>query len=127
MISSKTIVHGLSTNQERRPARCQFRPVTATDLSQVIFIEQVVKINHQIYRKTIPNDYLLSWACKQFGRNHWTFEHDAVPSHKAREMILEEKVSSSFLNNNGPRIPPSQTQCISSYDEFRKPKYLHQK
>ena len=57
--------------------------VTPTGCSPLVFIEKGVKINQQIYREKILNDALLPWVSKKFGRNHWTFQQDSAPPHKA--------------------------------------------
>lgn len=82
--------------------------VTATGRSPLVFIDQGVKINQQIYRKNILNDALLPWARKQFGRNHWTFQQDSAPSHKAREtqIFLQENVPSFISSQQWPPYSP---------------------
>lgn len=42
-----------------------------------------VKINEQIYRDKILRPELIPWARKTFGSEHWTFQQDSAPSHKA--------------------------------------------
>lgn len=80
--------------------------VTATGRSPLVFIEQ--EVNQQIYREKILNDALLPWARKQFGRNHWTFQQDSAPSHKARETqrFLQEKVPSFISSQQWPPYSP---------------------
>ena len=57
-------------------------------------------IHYSIFREKILNDALLPWAHKQFGRNHWTFQQDSAPPHKAREtQRFLQKIVPSFISS----------------------------
>lgn len=75
--------------------------VTAEGRTPLVFIDQGVKVNQQVYRKKVLNDALLPWARKQFGSRPWTFQQDSAPSHKAI-------ATQQFLRKRVPRLISSQ-------------------
>jgi transposase len=75
--------------------------VTANGRSPLVFIDQGVKVNQEVYRQKVLIDGLIPWARKQFGTNHWTFQQDSAPSHKAR-------LTQQFLRENVPQLISSQ-------------------
>ena len=75
--------------------------VTANGRSPLVFIDQGVKVNQQVYQQKVLNDVLIPWARKQFRTNTWTFQQDSAPSHKARS-------TQDFLRNHVPQFISSQ-------------------
>lgn len=75
--------------------------VTAEGRTPLVFIEQGVKVNQQIYRQKVLSRELIPWARKQFGSRPWTFQQDSAPAHKAR-------ATQDFLRTRIPRLISSQ-------------------
>lgn len=75
--------------------------VTAESRSPLVFIDQGVKVNQDVYLKKVLKDALIPWAHKTFGSRAWTFQQDSAPSHKARKV-------QAFLQNHVPGFISSQ-------------------
>lgn len=75
--------------------------VTANGRSPLVFIDQGVKVNQQVYQQKVLNDALVPWAHNQFGGNRWTFQQDSAPSHRAR-------LTQQFLQHHVPQFISSQ-------------------
>lgn len=71
--------------------------VTAEGRSPLVFIDQGVKINQQLYRQKVLSRALMPWARNQFGSRPWTFQQDSAPSHKAR-------ATQEYLRTRVPRL-----------------------
>ena len=50
----------------------------------LVFIAEGVKVDGRVYREMLE-DKVFPWARKAFGDEHWTFQQDGAPSHKAVE------------------------------------------
>lgn len=58
--------------------------ITSTGKTPLVFVDAGVKINKDIYKKTILEDVLKPWSRSHFGQQHWCFQQDSAPAHKAR-------------------------------------------
>lgn len=58
--------------------------ICATGKTPLVFINSGVKINKDVYQKDILEDVVIPWAKKHFGNQHWTFQQDSAPSHRAK-------------------------------------------
>jgi len=80
-------VPGTSAIVERRqnPASVMvWAGICATGKTPLVFVEQGVKINQDVYRRDILEAVVLPWAQQHFGDAHWTFQQDSAPAHKAK-------------------------------------------
>lgn len=57
--------------------------ICATGKTPMIFVEKGVKINAKIYQESILRAVVDPWAQQHFGGEHWTFQQDWAPAHKA--------------------------------------------
>uniref|UniRef100_A0A914VSL0 Transposase n=1 Tax=Plectus sambesii TaxID=2011161 RepID=A0A914VSL0_9BILA len=58
--------------------------VTHSGKTPLVFIDEGVKVNQDVYRQQILEQALLPWAQQHFCDEDWTFQQDSAPSHKAR-------------------------------------------
>ena len=58
--------------------------ITPNGRCPLVFIPQGVKVNAEVYRKSVLENCLRPWADHHFGEEVWTFQQDSAPSHKAR-------------------------------------------
>ena len=75
--------------------------VTSNGKTSLIFVEEGVKINQEIYREQILVNKLLPWAQKHFKEEKWTFQQDSAPAHKAR-------ITQDWIKDNVPDFISSQ-------------------
>lgn len=59
--------------------------ITSIGKSPLVFIDQGVKMNQEIYQKKILESTLLPWATELFPEQKWTFQQDSAPSHAATD------------------------------------------
>ena len=71
--------------------------ITSNGQTPLVFIEQEVKINKELYINDILEAALKPWAVNHFKGAHWAFQLDFAPSHKA-------KVTLEWLRNHVPGI-----------------------
>jgi DNA-binding Lrp family transcriptional regulator len=57
--------------------------ITGNGKTSLVFIDKGVKVDQVIYRNKILADVLLPWSKQHFGNNHWIFQQDSAPAHKA--------------------------------------------
>lgn len=72
------------TRSQKAASVMAWAGVTATGKTPLIFIESGVKINQEVYRKTILENVVLPWTKNHFGKAKWTFQQDSAPSHRAK-------------------------------------------
>lgn len=99
--SNDNLEQRVATRKQAPAAVMVWAGVTAEGRTPLVFIEQGVKVNQEVYREKVLNDALLPWARKQFGSRPWTFQQDSAPSHKAR-------ATQQFLRDSVPRLISSQ-------------------
>nr|XP_041631943.1 uncharacterized protein LOC121502435 [Drosophila kikkawai] len=58
--------------------------ICATGKIPLIFIDQGVKINLEVYRRDILETVVLPWDQQHFGDTEWTFQQDSAPAHRAK-------------------------------------------
>jgi ''Paired box'' domain. len=58
--------------------------ICASGKTPLVFVEQGVKINQEVYRRDILEAVVLPWAQQHFGDANWTFQQDSAPAHKAK-------------------------------------------
>ena len=58
--------------------------ITPTDKTPLYFVDPGVKINKKVYQLEILEGILLPWSKQHFGDQHWIFQQDSAPSHKAK-------------------------------------------
>jgi len=57
--------------------------ICATGKTPLVFVDQGVKINQEVYRRDILEAVVQPWAQQHFGNVNWTFQQDSAPAHKA--------------------------------------------
>lgn len=58
--------------------------ICASGKTPLVFVDQGVKINQEVYRRDILEAVVLPWAQRHFGEEEWTFQQDSAPAHKAK-------------------------------------------
>lgn len=58
--------------------------ICASGKTPLVFVEQGVKINQEVYRRDILESVVLPWAQQHFGNANWTFQQDSAPAHRAK-------------------------------------------
>ena len=58
--------------------------ICASGKTPLVFVDQGVKINQEVYRGNILETVVLPWAQQHFGDVNWTFQQDSAPAHKAK-------------------------------------------
>lgn len=59
--------------------------ICATGKTPLVFVDQGVKINQEVYRRDILEAIVLPWAQQHFENINWTFQQDSAPAHKAKK------------------------------------------
>lgn len=54
--------------------------------TQLVFIDEKVKINAEDYRRDVLEADVVPWTNKHFGDAKWAFQHDPASSHRARSI-----------------------------------------
>ena len=70
--------------------------ITESGRSPLVFEEQGVKLNQEIYRNDIFVDSLLPWAKEHFKKRPWTFQQDSAQPHRAKK--TQEWLSANVPN-----------------------------
>jgi hypothetical protein len=60
--------------------------ICATGKTPLVFVDEGVKINKEVYLQRILRDQVEPWARGHFGNRAWTFHQDSAPAHRAREV-----------------------------------------
>ena len=58
--------------------------ICASAKTPLVFVDQGVKINQEVYRRDILETMVLPWAQQHFGDVNWTFQQDSAPAHKTK-------------------------------------------
>lgn len=58
--------------------------VCASGKTPLVFVEQGVKINKDVYVRDILQAVVLPWAQQHFGDQKWTLQQDSAPAHRAK-------------------------------------------
>ncbi|XP_041675294.1 uncharacterized protein LOC121530373 [Drosophila eugracilis] len=53
--------------------------ICATGKTPLVFIDQGVKSNQEVYRRDILETVVIPWAQQHIGDTEWTFQQDSVP------------------------------------------------
>ncbi|KIH47490.1 hypothetical protein ANCDUO_22450, partial [Ancylostoma duodenale] len=60
--------------------------VSATGRTPLVFVEERVKINADVYVDQILEKHVLPWFSAHYGQGRWTFKQDGAPAHKTAKM-----------------------------------------
>uniref|UniRef100_A0A8R1DTC7 Tc1-like transposase DDE domain-containing protein n=1 Tax=Caenorhabditis japonica TaxID=281687 RepID=A0A8R1DTC7_CAEJA len=65
--------------------------VTSTGKTPLVFIDRNVKINAEVYQKTVLMDNMLPWASQHFVGRPFILQQDWAPSHgaKSTKVVLD--------------------------------------
>lgn len=58
--------------------------ICASGKTPLVFVDEGVKINQEVYRRDILEAVALPWAQQHFGDGEWTFQQDSAPAHRAK-------------------------------------------
>jgi len=70
-----------------------FGGICATGKTPLIFVTKGIKINKDVYCNILKTS-VLPWAQQHFRNQHWTFQQDSAPAHKAK--ITQEWCQANF-------------------------------
>ena len=97
--------------------------ICATDKIQLVFVDESVKSNQNVYRRYIVDAVVVPWASRHFGRHKWTLQQDSTPAterNRRRSGARPIFQSSSHLRNGSPTRRIS-TQWITAVGKFWSP------
>lgn len=78
-------INGRMMSRAAHPASVMvWAGVTANGKTPLVFVDQGVKINQQVYRDQILEAVVKPWVSQHFGQDKWTFQQDSAPAHKAK-------------------------------------------
>ncbi|EFO97645.1 hypothetical protein CRE_15908 [Caenorhabditis remanei] len=86
-----------------------FGAVCADGKSPLLFVDQGVKINKEVYISQILEKTLLPWDQTHFNGRHWVFQQDGAPAHTA-------KLSQQWCETHLPAFIPKDEWPPSSPD-----------
>lgn len=58
--------------------------ICASGKTPLVFVDQGVKIDQEVYRRGILEAVVLQWSQQHFGDAQWTFQQDSTPAHRAK-------------------------------------------
>ena len=58
--------------------------ICASGKTPLVFVEQRVKIDKDVYRCDIFEAVVLPWTQQHFGDAEWTFQQDSAMAHRAK-------------------------------------------
>lgn len=88
--------------------------ITSDGKSPLVFVDQGVKINKEVYLKIILKDALKPWADKHFKGKHWCFQQDSAPAHKAK--IVQEWLKKELPDFIAAKDWPSNSPDLNPLD-----------
>ena len=59
--------------------------ICSTGKRPLVFVDEGVKINKEVYIERILCIHVEPWARAHFGQRSWIFQQDSAPAHKARD------------------------------------------
>ncbi|PIC23776.1 hypothetical protein B9Z55_017354 [Caenorhabditis nigoni] len=86
-----------------------FAGVTANGKTPLVFVDLGAKINKEYYIKRILEDEVLPWSQAHFGNQHWVFQQDGAPAHRA-------KITQEWCKTHFPDFIQAQNWPASSPD-----------
>lgn len=88
--------------------------ISKTGKTPLVFVEQGVKINAQIYQEEILRKIVLPWFQKHFQNRQWTFQQDWAPAHSAGSTM--EFCNQNFPKTWGKELWPSNSPDLNPMD-----------
>jgi transposase len=83
--SKKVLLDGKIISRSQKPKSLMvWAGITYNSKTPLIFIDEGVKVNQEIYQTQILECQMLPWAQKHFGDEQLMFQQDSAPAHKAR-------------------------------------------
>ena len=58
--------------------------ICATGKTPLVFADEGVKIDQNVYRRDILDAVVVPWTHRRFGRQQCTLQQDSAPAHKAK-------------------------------------------
>ena len=74
------------TRKQGAPGVMVWAGVTADGKTPLVFINQGVKINAEVYMNQVLESVVKPWAQEHFSGRNWIFQQDSAPSHKAKKV-----------------------------------------
>uniref|UniRef100_A0A8R1EFV5 Tc1-like transposase DDE domain-containing protein n=1 Tax=Caenorhabditis japonica TaxID=281687 RepID=A0A8R1EFV5_CAEJA len=106
-------IEPLPNRQNQRQLLC----VTSTGKTPLVFIDRNVKINAEVYQKTVLMDNLSPWASQHFVGRRFILQQDWAPSHgaKSKKVFL----GTHFHGYLGKDLWPARGRSYNSVDAFK--------
>ena len=87
--------------------------ICATGKTPLIFVDEGVKINAEVYRREILESVVLPWSLQHFDGD-WLFQQDSAPAHRARTTV--QWISDHFPGFITPREWPPYSPDLNPMD-----------
>ena len=87
--------------------------ICATGKTPLIFVDESVKINAEVYRREILESVVLPWSLQHFDGD-WLFQQDSAPAHRARTTV--QWISDHFPGFITPREWPPYSPDLNPMD-----------
>ncbi|PIC39650.1 hypothetical protein B9Z55_011270 [Caenorhabditis nigoni] len=88
--------------------------ITATGKTPLVFIDRNVKINSEVYQKTVLMDNLLPWATQHFAGRPFILQQDWAPSHGSKSTIAV--LDAHFPGYLGKDLWPASSPDLNPMD-----------
>lgn len=72
------------THRQKPQSVMVWAGICASGKTPLIFLDNGVKMNQEMYRRDILEAVVLPWAQQHFGDDDWTFQQDSAPAHRAK-------------------------------------------
>lgn len=105
---------GIVEHRQNPKAVMVWAGICATGKTPLIFVDQGVKINQEVYRRDILEAEVLPWARRHFGQKSWTFQQDSAPAHRARN--TQEWCKANFPRFITPQEWPPYSPDLNPMD-----------
>lgn len=105
---------GVVEHRQNPKAVMVWAGICATGKTPLVFVDQGVKVNQEVYRRDILEAVLVPWAQQHFGNKRWTFQQDSAPAHRAKR--TQEWCKAHFPRFITPREWPPYSPDLNPMD-----------
>jgi hypothetical protein len=77
---------GIITHSQHPQQVMVWGGICSSGKTPLIFVDEGVKVNKNVYLERILRDTVNPWAARHFNNRPWVFQQDSAPAHKAKEV-----------------------------------------